>query len=86
MRGRPPLTLLTIFCYMCRQEAGKIVIRKASSSNRWKHGQRPKPNIRWSLENPVQEREEGVKEPEGSRTPQENIKINSAGPIEAYRR
>jgi hypothetical protein len=29
----------------------------------------PQPNIRWSLGNPLEEWEEELKEPEGSRTP-----------------
>jgi len=33
----------------------------------------PQPNIRWSLESPVEEGEEGLKELERSRTAQENL-------------
>jgi hypothetical protein len=36
----------------------------------------PQPNISLSLGNLVKEVEEGLKEPEISRTPQENMKIN----------
>jgi hypothetical protein len=62
MRASPPLTLL-MFCYTSRQER----LRPTAAGNRWKD---PQPNIRQSSGNLVEEGEEGMKEPEGSRTPQ----------------
>jgi hypothetical protein len=40
MRGSPPLTLLMILCYTCRQEPSITIIRETSPSNWWKQMQR----------------------------------------------
>jgi hypothetical protein len=69
MRGSPPLTLLMIFYYTCRQEPSISVIREASDGHRCRD---PQPNLKSSLGNPVEDGKEGL-EPEGSRTPQVNL-------------
>lgn len=64
MRGSLPLTLLTIFCYSCRQKHSIIFTREVSPSNEW---QLMQSNIKWNLGNSVGEGEEKLKI-SGSRT------------------
>jgi hypothetical protein len=62
-----------ILCYMSRQEPGIAVTRETlppTDRNRCKH---PQPDVRWSLRNPSEDQDEGLKEPEGSRTPLKNL-------------
>lgn len=54
MRGSLPLTLVTIFCYSCRQKHSITFTREATPSNDWKLMQT---NIKWNLGNSVREEE-----------------------------
>lgn len=64
--GNPSLKLLVIFCYTCRQKPSIMSSDRFHSET---DGRKPQPNIRWRLGSPVEDGKEGVKEPEGSRTP-----------------
>ena len=74
MRGSASLILLMIFCYVCRQEPSTTFTREVSHSNGMERDVKAHSQTlgkawgtRWKR------REEGLKEPEGSRTPQENL-------------
>ena len=64
--------LLKILCYTCRQEPS-ITIHRETSATDGNRCRDPQPNIRWSLGNSVEEGEEVLQKPEGSKTLQENL-------------
>jgi hypothetical protein len=73
LKGMPLLPLLMIFCYTSRWGFNITVIKEASPrsyGNRYKDWES---NICYSLRYPVEEGEEVLKEPEESRTTQENL-------------
>jgi hypothetical protein len=77
MRGSPSLILVIIFYYSCRQKSSTTAIRDAfhnptADGNKYRDKQ---PNIRQSLGNLVEVGNEGLVEPERSKTPQKTYRI-----------
>ena len=73
IRGSPPLTLLMILCYICRQEPSIIVIRETSPHKGWKQMQSPTAK-HWAESGESCRRGEGrIEEAGRSRTPQANL-------------
>lgn len=69
----PPLTLLMIFCYFCRDLSSIIVIQGNLPSNHENRLINPQPNLRQNLGNPMEEGTGQFKEPVRSGIPQKNI-------------
>ena len=67
------LTLLMILCCTCRQEPSTTSLCKVSPSNGWKQVQRHKAKHQADLRESCGRIEKRLREPEESRTPQEDL-------------
>lgn len=64
-------------CYHCQIQLSSERLHPATHGHR---GRDPQPHIKWSWGNPAEDGEEGLKEPEDSRVPQENIQNRLSWP------
>ena len=72
-RESPQWMLFMIFCYTCRQEPSITIILRTHPAADGNRQRDPQANIKWSSGILVEEGENGFKEPETSKRPQQNL-------------